>query len=180
MKKQIIAGPPMPSIPVLGTTWYRRGFSYWVRRAGVSLFAVAWFALFVFFITEFLDGFTSEMGARGRAITLTLAGCAIAWSFFTAIRAQIRQKRARESGRTLALGDANKPEKGARALGFGSGTAAYGGSPIAAGLLMLGALFAIGWFGVLMVATFRRHLGPEEIAAVKAVAEWKKRHPEAS
>jgi len=30
--------PDIESLPFFGTTWYRRGFSYWVRRAGLSLF----------------------------------------------------------------------------------------------------------------------------------------------
>ena len=176
--KHLNGGPPIPEIPILGTTWYRRGVAYWLRRAGISLFAIAMFALFVFFITAVLDGFTSEMGTQGRIITYVIAGCAVAWSFYTAIRAQIRQKRAHSAGHSLGLGEANRPGKATRALGLGAGVGTYGGSPIAGGLLMLGALFGIGWFGVLMAATFRRYLGPDEVKAVRGVTDWKKQHTE--
>ena len=56
--------------------------------------------------------------------------------------------------------------------------AARGGSPVAGALLFVGLFFAIGWFVVPAVMSFRRYLGPEEKAAVERVLAWKAQHPE--
>ena len=61
---------------------------------------------------------------------------------------------------------------------MGLGVAAYGGSALAGGILMIGQLFVVGWLIAIAVKTFRRFTGPEEIRAVVAAREWYRQHPE--
>lgn len=39
-------------------------------------------------------------------------------------------------------------------------------------------LIGIGWPLLWLVLSFRRHLGPAEVAAVQGVAQWTAQHPD--
>ena len=132
------AGPPVPKIRILGTSWYRRGVSYFVRRAGVSLVKQIILALFALFVGASVDAIaTSLQGAR--VLLLALAGATVVASVIAA---------------------------------------AHIGTSIGGAILLVVSLIGIGWPFLWLVLSFRRHLGPAEVAAVLAVRDWKAQHPE--
>ena len=44
----------IPRLPVVGTTWYERGPSYWVRRAGATLFTAVMLAAWTAMVSAFV------------------------------------------------------------------------------------------------------------------------------
>lgn len=48
------SGVTIPHLPVLGTTWYERGASYWLRRAGLSLMFAVVLVAWTFLIGAFV------------------------------------------------------------------------------------------------------------------------------
>ncbi|CCB76155.1 membrane protein of unknown function [Streptantibioticus cattleyicolor NRRL 8057 = DSM 46488] len=53
--------PPVPRLPVVGTTWYRRGVRYWLRRASIALFILLFTAFFCFIAFSLYQGFRSAL-----------------------------------------------------------------------------------------------------------------------
>ena len=159
------AGPPIPEIPILGTSWYRRGVSYFVRRAGVSLVMLIILSLFALFVGAIVDGIVTSLQGAARVLLLALAGATVVASVIAAAR-QRREPASTSLPRSAAV------------RGAGLGVSARIGSPIGGAILFVVSLIGIGWPLLWLVLSFRRHLGPAEVAAVQGVAQWKAQHPE--
>jgi hypothetical protein len=159
-------GPPVPRIPVLGTTWYRRGPGYWIRRAGASAAVFVMLAAFGVYVGGVYAAIATTSGST-RAILTIVATSSVVLSFVMAVRAQRRPHTPLDRGAATRAGSS-----GARL-----GVMSSGGSVAGVAVLIVGALLGIGWFVVFFAMTFRRHLGPAEIAAVEGVERWKTHHP---
>ena len=170
-------GPPVPKLRLLGTSWYRRGARYWVRRAGIS-FGMTFFAAFlVFMLVAFIEGIDQSMDGIAKVVVLGAGGAAILWSICSVVIALRRDEAATLAGGTPHPRGAGSPRRGIT-TGVGLGAAARGGSPVAEALLFVGLFFAIGWFVVPAVMSFRRYSGPTEKAAVQGVRDWQAQHPD--
>ncbi|MFH8337416.1 hypothetical protein [Streptomyces sp. AM6-12] len=78
---------PVPALPKLGRTWYRRGPRYWLCRARTTVFILLVLAMFGFFALSLYDGFTSEWspGVRTAVNWAQAAGACVAvvWGWVT-------------------------------------------------------------------------------------------------
>ncbi|WP_217234551.1 hypothetical protein [Streptomyces sp. AC555_RSS877] len=85
----------IPALPKLGTTWYKRGMPYWLRRARTAVFLIVVMAMVCFFALNLYRGFTSEWSPTARTVwnwTQAVASCAaLAWGW-------IRQRRSHREG----------------------------------------------------------------------------------
>ena len=159
-------GPPVPRIPVLGVTWYRRGPAYWIRRAGVSTAVFVMLAAFGVYVGGVYAAIATASGST-RVILTIIATSSVVLSFVMAVRAQRRPHAPLDRGAAARAGSS-----GAR-LGIMSS----GGSVAGGAVIIVSALLGIGWFVVFFAMSFRRHLGPAEIAAVEGVERWRAQHP---
>ena len=158
-------GPPIPKIPLLGTTWYRRGVGYWLRRAGVVLIVLLIVAIFGLYVGAVFDAIATSLHGAARVVLLGLATGTVIASVIAAVRQQRRFT-------------ASRAARSATAGGLGAGVSARAGSPLAGAFLIVVALVGIGWPLLWLVMSCRRYSGPAEKAAVLAVQEWKAQHPE--
>ena len=166
------AGPPVPKLRLLGTSWYRRGLGYWLRRTGLATGMTVITALMVFLLVGFVGGLASTTTGWGAVAVVVVASAAATWSTYSVFRSTLRREA------EIATPPVQSAARRTRASGLGLGAAARGGSPVVGGLIFIGLLFVIGWLIVPTAFLFRRYLGPEEKAAVLAVQEWKAQHPE--
>jgi 4-amino-4-deoxy-L-arabinose transferase-like glycosyltransferase len=78
---------PIPSLPKLGTTWYRRGALYWLSRARTTVFLLLVMAFVCFFSLSLYQGFRSEMPATARTVCdglqVAASGAALIWGWVT-------------------------------------------------------------------------------------------------
>lgn len=151
-------------LPVVGTTWYRRGPRYWLRRVGsgcaslltaVFVCAVAW-ALFAGLVSGLPDGWREVVYAvEGVAAVI---GLGLGWARG---RRQIRER----------LADPPTPEQSRARLRQARRGAASGVSSRGAMVLMLPLLPAVmaWWLGTMGAATFVREL-PSEVGARRVLA----------
>ncbi|MBC7724910.1 MAG: hypothetical protein H7146_09210 [Burkholderiaceae bacterium] len=158
-------GPPVPKLPLLGTTWYRRGVGYWLRRAGVVLFVLLILAIFGLYVGAVFDAIATSLHGAARVVLLGLATGTVIASVIAAVRQQRRYT-------------AWRAPRSATAGGLGAGVSARGGSPLAGAFLIVVALVGIGWPLLWLVMSCRRYSGPAEVAAVQGVAQWKAQHPD--
>lgn len=77
------AGPP---IPILGTSWYRRGASYWARRAAVSLVMLLILALFAVAVGAIIEAIATSLEGTVRVVVLAAAGATVVASVIAAAR----------------------------------------------------------------------------------------------
>ncbi|MFI1914700.1 hypothetical protein [Nocardia sp. NPDC020380] len=170
------AGPPIPSLPRFGTTWYDRGSRYWRHRAGVSAFAIFLLALILGAATLAVCAIVSvSHWLPTRIILLTLVGLAIAWSCFSAYRTLKRTPEDRAQGKPFGFPNTSRAKKvRAGGTGIGLGTAASGGSGLAGSLLAFGSLFLVGQALGFVLVSFQHYLNEEEWQAAQAVEAWER------
>lgn len=56
MASRASSEPAIPSLPRVGTTWYRRGAPYWLRRAGTTLFFFLFMLAYCAFALGLFEG----------------------------------------------------------------------------------------------------------------------------
>lgn len=173
--------PPARSIPVLGTNWYTRGFRYWQTRLFLSFFtAVGFISMSLFVWAAFLVA-EEHLDGRLRIGAVAALTVVVAWSLFTGGRAIRRARSSMRSGEYMTLTAAHRPDRGRKdssAAGLTLGATAYAGSSLSGVLLMIGALFGIGWVAALLANSLARYLGPDEFRAVQEMRSWFEEHPE--
>lgn len=175
------AGPPTPKLRLLGTTWYRRGPSYWARRAWLTFAYLVLLALVALFVGALVAAVVSGMAGVGRIIVLALIVAVVVASYVQAIRARRRRHRERDAAAALTAEQRRaqaRRQRAAGGAGLGAGVGASGGSVVGAALLFLGALAVVGTISVIVVESLGRYLNDEERAAVQAVAAWRERQPD--
>ncbi|MFD9796077.1 hypothetical protein ACFWXK_34560 [Streptomyces sp. NPDC059070] len=147
----------------MGTTWYRRGPRYWLRRAGSGCASLLVAALVCAAAWALFGGLVSGLpdGAR-RALYAVEGAAAVAglgWGWVRG-RRQIRER----------LADPPTPEQSWARRGQARRGAASGVSSRGLMVLMLPLLPAVmaWWLGTMCAATFVREL-PSEVGARRAL-----------
>lgn len=151
---------PIPSLPKLGRTWYRRGASYWLRRTGTAFSMVLLLAMFSVFALGLYAGFLDVLPPSLRivwdGVQVVASAVAVVWGW-------IAQRRShREAllnppapGQTLqAKRDHNRRVPGLIAVGRALVL-------IAAPVMPAFAAWIIGW--LVAYATVREY--PSEVGA---------------
>src|SRR5260370_38727281 len=64
--------PEIESLPFVGKTWYRRGPSYWFRRALMSSFFLLLTALWVWFLWAVVQGVDAQTGRTSSTVLLVI------------------------------------------------------------------------------------------------------------
>ncbi|KUN89673.1 hypothetical protein AQJ66_03450 [Streptomyces bungoensis] len=151
---------PVPSLPGLGTTWYRRGTRYWLRRAWTTVVMLLAVGMLCFMALAFYSGFRSEMPPAVRTVcdAAQVAGSCVtvAWGWVVQRRDHRRK-----------LLDPPTPaefRRARRAEVRRSGRFAYAGRGLlvlAAPVLPAFAAWCVGWFAAAL--TVREY--PSEVGA---------------
>ncbi|MCD7441355.1 hypothetical protein K4B79_24415 [Streptomyces lincolnensis] len=159
----------IPTLPKLGTTWYRRGALYWLCRARTTAFLVLVMAMACFVSLSLYQGFRGEMPPAVRTVcdVVQVAGSCVAvvWGW-------IKQRR----GHRAALLDPPTPEQtwvAKRTHNARSGRAAgaqAGGRlllALAAPVMPALAAYLVGWLAAWL--TVREY--PSEVGARRWLAQ---------
>lgn len=156
------AGPPVPvpSLPGLGTTWYRRGTRYWLRRAWTTVVMLLAVGMLCFMALSFYSGFRGEMPPAVRTVCDVVQ---VAGSCVTVVRGWLVQRR---DHRRKLLDPPTPAEfrRAKRAEVRRSGRFAYAGRGLlvlAAPVLPVFAAWCVGWFAAAL--TVREY--PSEVGA---------------
>jgi hypothetical protein len=171
------------SLPFLGRSWYRRGASYWIRRALITLaflFVLAVLTAMTFGLVQGIA--TSNIPLWVRVLLLAIAAAAIVRSIFKAWSAFSIANRARKRGIALSMAEASgEPRRSARerqrrgiAGGAGLGALAMLGG---GALLVVSVLFNFGWGVILVIASCQKYFSPEEFAAWQKIKRQEEQHP---
>ncbi|PKV88284.1 hypothetical protein [Streptomyces sp. TLI_146] len=164
--RAVPAGPHVVRLPVVGTSWYRRGFGYWARRIALGAFVLLVMAVMLsVLLIAFGDTVNGLPGVWPPVLWIAMvalcAGSAV-WGWVRA-RRQMREK----------LAEAASPEESwkahrGRQRQVGSGLSSPWRALVLLALPFLAPLFA--WLlGTLCAATFVREL-PSEVGARRAMA----------
>lgn len=180
--------PPIPKVPGLGISWYRRGASYWIRRALICVF----FTAMLFIISLLVFGVFKWIFSRDivwvRVVLLCLAFGALALSMFRGFRALNMVRRGQRDGIHISLTDAYKPgsllakQSNGRSValastGAAAGAGAAAGNDALGGILALAAVFVYGDLLAFGLTMFLKYTPPEHVA-VLALEKWKAEHPD--
>ncbi|MEV5872898.1 hypothetical protein AB0L75_01485 [Streptomyces sp. NPDC052101] len=157
---------PIPALPKLGRTWYKRGTLYWLCRARTTVFIVLVMAMFSFFALSLYSGFRDILPPAARGVwdgAQVVAACAASvWGW-------VQQRRGhREAlldppspGQTLqAKRDHNRRVPGLIALGRGLVV-------LAAPVMPAFAAYLVGWLAAWL--TVREY--PSEVGARRWLEE---------
>lgn len=136
-RSELPPGILIARIPVLGTSWYERGFSYWARRAGAVLLLCVAVAIY----TAVISGAVRAAGPPGSAGFLGVLLAEIVFSAVTGVFAFRHLWRLGITGRSAR----GNPRGGA--AGAGAGLLAFqagaGGAVILAASVLLSAGFVL-------------------------------------
>ncbi|MET7898220.1 hypothetical protein [Streptomyces mirabilis] len=163
-----VPGAPVqiPSLPKLGTTWYKRGALYWLCRARTTVFLLVVMAMVCFFSISLYQGFTSEWPPTVRTVCdrVQLAASCVApvWGW-------VKQRRGHREGLlhppTPEQTRQAKRDHDRRAPGLAS--AGRGLGLLAAPVLPALAAYSVGWLAAWL--TVREY--PSEVGARRWLQE---------
>lgn len=125
----------VPRIPLLGTTWYKRGFLYWIRRIGIS----GIFALGLVAYLAMIEGALQAIAKPGTTLYYALAVSEIVFTLVSGMLMLRRIWRAGISGKAARSGSARAGRAGA-----GIGSLAFSTGGVLAGLLVFSSLITSG------------------------------------
>lgn len=158
--------PPIPSIPLFGQSWYERGLGYWTKRALISIVLGLLLLLSMVLIWAVVATIVDKASSWPRILLLLLVLAGISWSHYVGFE-QVRKRDIKPTSSTAA-----------GSAGLVTGAAAYGGSGIAGGLILVGQIFVVGWITANFAYSLRRYVSPFEVSAVQQTREWYAQHPE--
>jgi hypothetical protein len=164
--------PPIEKLPFLGTTWYKRGASYWLRRVlGCFLMSLMLGGATVMTAGRIGAIVESRVAMIIKVIALGIVACAIALSTFRAFKAFFRAERNRKLGRLLRPNfDSERAAEQSRRYGTVGAilaATARAGSLVSGALLGLSVIFCFGWFIVIFLSTFQKEFGVEHDARLR-------------
>jgi hypothetical protein len=145
---QLPPGIVIERLPIVGTSWYERGLSYWARRAAMVLVMVIVAAIYIAIIT----GVASAAGPPGSAGYVAVIIAEAVLSLGTGIWMVRRTLHQAASGQLVLPGRGHTSRAGR--TGAGLGILAYSaGGAAGAVLLVVSALLSAGFvLAVLMLA----------------------------
>lgn len=147
-RAQLPPGVMIPRLPAVGTTWYERGFAYWVRRVAVTVLLAAILAAW----TALIGAFVRASGPAGSPEFITVLTAEIIISLATGIWMFYRLwKHPSQAWRT-----GWRPAQGTAAGAGTAGILVRAGSAIATVVFVIGVLLTYGLF----LALFLRSLVP--------------------
>jgi hypothetical protein len=149
-------------LPLVGTTWYERGVSYWARRTGIGIIFAAVLVVYPLMIW----GALQAVSAPGTALYYGLLTAEVIFTIVTAVLMYSRARRNWLSGKGASRDDTARAGRAARA-GSGTGTLAFAAGGLLAGLLVLSSLFTAG----LVLAAFAIWMAP-----VPPMEQYERRH----
>jgi hypothetical protein len=175
------AGPPIPKIRLLGTSWYRRRVGYWARRAGLTCVYLLLLGLVGFIVGDLIYGAVTEAHGIARVVALVvLVGITIA-SYVHAIQGSVRRRHERRDGITPLTPEQRREQQRRQRrsgrFGLGTGVGASGGSAVGGAFLFVGSLVFIGAVTMIVVDSLGRYLNNDEYFAVQKVEAWRAEHP---
>ncbi|WP_158710365.1 hypothetical protein [Streptomyces sp. NRRL F-5126] len=165
MVSQVSSEVPRPAkLPVVGTTWVRRGFAYWARRVLMTGFVVVvlggMLALLLYGFSDLVSGLSGGWRAVCDAAYWVLTAAGGAWGW-TRARRQVREAMATPPTPAEARARASSAQSAA------PGRAMAGRLPALLLFPFLAPLLA--WFlGLLLAGALVRQL-PAEITARRAL-----------
>ncbi|MFJ4650879.1 hypothetical protein ACIP5Y_06330 [Nocardia sp. NPDC088792] len=161
--------PRVDSIKGLGTSWYRRGGSYWTKRTFATILYAIILCVGVLLVGTIIININHSVNTLGRVVLWTVVVSVVLVSHYYGFRDMNPQRKTVPSstGRTGAAG-----------AGMGTGVAALGGSGLAGGLLAIGLFVGVGWFTAMFVYSLTRYTSSTEVQAVQAMREWYLQRPE--
>ena len=156
-------GLPIERLPWLGRSWYKRGPSYWLRRVtAVLLFAVG-LAVAGLWAYGFGSYIVTDRGlpVGVRVMILVVVAGAIVYSGFKAWQGFREGERLRRAGRRPTQ---RRLGTGAGATGMSTGASVRRGSAVTSAFLVIGSVFFLGWFVVLVLWSLQPEYGIEHQA----------------
>jgi hypothetical protein len=151
-RSELPRGITVERVPLLGTTWYERGFRYWLRRVAMVVVSAGVLALVAALLWGFF-GAIRQTSVTGFWVAL---GIEVAYSLAVIVFLVVRTARRWDNLQPV------KPKPAGRAAGSAGavlGTLARSGLFIGQFLLVIGTLLFVG----LYVAIFLAMLTPETI-----------------
>lgn len=166
--------PPttVEELPFLGKSWYKRGFSYWLRRSLFTLGTCAGLAVSATITVGLAQAIATDSTVPlwARVLILVAISAAIVYSMVRAWSSLHIMNRARRRGVAMSLAEASgrppeNPQKRRRRVV--SGSAGLGSAAMLGGgaLLVISMVFSIGWAIVFVVMSCQKYFSPEEFAA---------------
>lgn len=165
--------PPVEHLPILGTTWRDRGFSYWARRALIFLIvlvAVACQVLFAWAIFYVISSDTSK-SFTFRAIALSIVGLCVLGGFVYWARwfVQIEQRKRRGE---IAYPEYRPRGASGGAVGGGVGSLARSGDSTAGGCAFAASILTAGAAPFLIIRTLQKEYMYEHDARIR-LEQWR-------
>lgn len=158
---QLPSGTDIEKLPVLGTTWYERGFDYWVRRVWLFLLMALVVTLMSLIVGGFLIGIkgSSHTGFIGALIV------EVAWSLVIIAYMMIRTAQRwnnLEPARPLS-----RRQRDAAASGGALGVLASAGILIGQFVLVIGSVVFFGLYVSLLIYALLPEWPPEHKARLR-------------
>ncbi|MEC3915479.1 hypothetical protein [Nocardia sp. CDC160] len=169
MSDQQWSAPPVESIKGLGTSWFRRGPSYWARRVLATVLYAIILCIGALLVGGLVMAINKDANSIGRAILWTVVVAVVAVSHYLGFRDMNPRRQ------QIAT---PKRRSGATGAGLGAGVAAFGGSALGAGILAIGMFAGVGWFTAMFVYSLTRYPSATELQAVQKMRDWYAQHPE--
>lgn len=170
-------------IPFFGTTWYKRGFSYWVRRVIASLLMLLALIVGTLITGGAVGGIiTSKASLAVKIPILLVIVSAVAYSSYRAFVAFFRVEKLKKNGDILRPG-VDKESAVSRASRYGMAGGALAalaraGSALAAALIVISVVFSFGWFVVMFLWTLQKEYGIEHDARIRLEQKRQNNNPQ--
>ncbi|MFB7718097.1 hypothetical protein [Nocardia sp. NPDC056100] len=160
--------PQVESIKGLGTSWYRRGPSYWARRVLASVLWAIVLCIGALLVGGLVMAINKDANSIGRIILWVVVVVVVAASHYLGFR---------DMNPTREQSPPRDRHPGVTGTGLGAGVAAFGGSALGAGLLAIGMFVGVGWFTAMFVFSLARYTSAPEHQAAQKMREWYSQHP---
>lgn len=158
-------------LPFVGTSWYTRGWSYWLRRGLLTVLFLGVLVMGLVFEWAIFSIGSDFRTPLSRRIWYVLFSLLLAASFVRPTQVALAQRRRVKAGQLVHLGATNKRRSAAG--GAGIGYLATTGSVAAGAFLFIGVIFFFGWFVFMFIWTLTPEVGLEHDARLRL----QRRHP---
>jgi hypothetical protein len=148
-------------LPLLGTSWYKRGFFYWIRRIGISVI----FALVLVAYLAAIEGVLQDISKPGTTLYYALAAGEAVFTLASGVLMFRRLWQAGISGKAARSGSSRAGRAGA-----GIGALAFSVGGVLAGLLVLSSVLTSG-IALALFAIWLVPVPPTEQYARRVLAE---------
>jgi hypothetical protein len=166
-------GPHRIAVAPLGTTWYDRGFAYWLRRVWFVLMLVIALAVIGAMVYGLVSAAAETSPGAAIAVVTVIGGCALA----SGIWLWLRSTPAAIEARALQTDKASPGQlRAAGRLGGLLGAGGLAGVTAATAILVIGGSLVIGPVVVLLLRSLGQQLPQERAERVKLamppLARW--------